>query len=271
LAAGQGTPLLRGTSFINSVSWTPAGRLVFEKLEDGKRQIWIMDADGNHQQLLSSDQADDMLPVASPDGYYIVYLSNRSGSRELWRMDIDGRNPKQLTTGNASVWLPRFAADGQSVFFEMDRGQRTVLARIPITGGTPIEVVNDVPIMAYDFSPDGRQIAYSFTDPAQGKLQVAVRSIAGGGPVRYYDFAPGEILRWAPDGQGLLFEQPDPNGTASSAIWLQPMAGGSPRELVNFDPDTIYWADFSRDGKRLAFVRGRLISDLVLVSRRKEP
>src|SRR5207248_9672433 len=35
-------------------------------------------------------------------------------------------------------------------------------------------------IMAYDFSPDGRQMAYSFTDPAQGKLQVAVRSIAGG-------------------------------------------------------------------------------------------
>jgi hypothetical protein len=45
-----------------------------------------------------------------------------------------------------------------------------------------------------------------------------------------------------------------------------PVGGGPPRRLTDFKSDSIFWFDFSRDGRQLALARGTQISDVVLIS-----
>jgi hypothetical protein len=48
-------------------------------------------------------------------------------------------------------------------------------------------------------------------------------------------------------------------------LYLQPLEGGSPRQLTNFTSLQIYSYRWSVDGKHLALVRGDTASDLVLI------
>ena len=47
-----------------------------------------------------------------------------------------------------------------------------------------------------------------------------------------------------------------------SNIWLQPLAGGEPKQLTNFKSDLIFSFDWSRD-RQLACSRGIVTSDVV--------
>jgi hypothetical protein len=49
-------------------------------------------------------------------------------------------------------------------------------------------------------------------------------------------------------------------------IWSQPINGGKPVQITHFSEDEIYFFSLAPDGKSLACVRGRAISDAVLVS-----
>jgi TolB protein len=88
-------------------AWSPDGtRLAFRRNGD----IWVMDADGNAQQQLTTT-TQDAQPTWSPDGAFIAFRSTRSGDEDIWVMDADGNNAYDLTsTPNSDeerpVWLP---------------------------------------------------------------------------------------------------------------------------------------------------------------------
>jgi hypothetical protein len=45
------------------------------------------------------------------------------------------------------------------------------------------------------------------------------------------------------------------------------LGGRRPKKLVDNPPDIIYWAEYSHDGRRLAWVQGKLVSNVVLLTR----
>ena len=67
-------------------------------------------------------------------------------------------------------------------------------------------------------------------------------------------------FKWAPDARGLCYLAGDLQN-----VWLQPLDGTTPRQLTHFS-DTRPIADYawSRDGKRLATLRGTPANDVVL-------
>jgi len=52
---------------------------------------------------------------------------------------------------------------------------------------------------------------------------------------------------------------------------MQPLSGAAPHRLTSSEPDKVYWADWSRDGKHLALVRGRQVSNIVMLTRIQRP
>jgi Tol biopolymer transport system component len=65
---------------------------------DGNWDIYSVKVDGSGLTRLTTDDADDGLPIWSPDGSAIAFLSNRGGPWAVWAMTPSGTGIRQLFT-----------------------------------------------------------------------------------------------------------------------------------------------------------------------------
>ena len=93
-------------SYNSHPSWSPNGEFIaFESYGGGESNICIMKADGSDQTCLvrstNTDSApfyvNNLSPLWSPDGNYIVFSSNRDGDYDLYIIRTDGTDLTQLT------------------------------------------------------------------------------------------------------------------------------------------------------------------------------
>jgi Tol biopolymer transport system component len=234
------------------VAWTPDGKIVYYSTASGSLDLWIMNADGSNQKQLTMNAGQNFSPAVSPDGRYLVFGSDRAGARGIWRMNLDGSSPKQLA-GEGSH--PRCSPDGKWVVYH--GSSPPTLWKVLMEGGAPVQLTNELSHYAA-ISPDGKLIAY-FSGGPTGNITVI--PFEGGPPIKTFDSPRGSLLpglRWTPDGQALTYVR-------GGNIWSQPIAGGPPKQLTDFNGEQIYTFDWSRDG-RLVVSRGVVNRDVVLIS-----
>lgn len=111
ITAGAGTD-----DGVAGMAWMPDGRLLYAASTSGNSDIWIMNADGSNRVQLTSDPADDYLPIVTPDGRTIVFVSEREDGRALWRMAADGSGQARLGAGRVA-YRPVISFDGQWVYY----------------------------------------------------------------------------------------------------------------------------------------------------------
>src|SRR5262249_12154593 len=103
------------------LAWTLDGKILFSSFADNVTDLYTMDPNGsNRVQLTANAGKDNVQPIVSADGRYVVFTSNRGGARQIWRMDIDGRNQRQLTSSESereTAQYPALSPDGAQVFF----------------------------------------------------------------------------------------------------------------------------------------------------------
>ena len=99
-------------------------------------------------------------------------------------------------------------------------------------------------------------------DLSDAPTTVAVIPSEGGEPIKYFDQILSPV-RWTTDGRALTYID---TREGVSNLWNQPLADGPPKQLTNFQSETISSFAWSRDGKRLALVRGVINNDVVLIS-----
>jgi Tol biopolymer transport system component len=267
--ARQVTPGVAARLITFGMSWTPDGRIVYATMMGGNTDIWIMNADGTGNRQLTHDPGYDAGPEVSPDGRHVVFESTRSGRRNVWRMDIDGGNPKQLTDGGADV-TPSFSPDGRWVIYHS--AATSDLRKTPVEGGESVRLTDRAAS-----PPTGLSQRTSAVSPADGRIaglsrdgegsrpRLAIFPPEGGAPIVSFDLPPGALRepRWSQDGGAILYLI---DRARSSSLWSQPAAGGAPKLLADFTPEQVFSFAVSRDGKSLAFARGALLRDVVLIS-----
>ena len=145
----------------NNITWLPDGRLVFASIESGVQDIWLMNPDGSNRRQLTANGAQNVNPVASADGKYVLYVSIRGGARSIWRCNIDGSNPVQLSQGSADSY-PTTSPDGKWVIFTSLSGSKPTIWMVSIDGGTARQITEHA-AMAGRISPDGKLIMFQFT------------------------------------------------------------------------------------------------------------
>jgi Tol biopolymer transport system component len=104
---------------------TASGTIAFGRVQDGKSDIWLVNADGSGLRQLTHNAGNTERPAWSPDGSRITYVIYPKGqgdprSASLWIMNADGSNQRQLTTGEASdsgCWGSSWSPDGTKIAF----------------------------------------------------------------------------------------------------------------------------------------------------------
>lgn len=110
-------------------------------------------------------------PQVSPDGKTVIYSvtstdwTNNTYDSEIW-MTRENEEAFQLTrTNKGSSFAARFSPDSRYISFLADRGDKTQLFIIAVKGGEALQVTKDDDgISSYEWSPDGKQIAYLKTE-----------------------------------------------------------------------------------------------------------
>jgi hypothetical protein len=164
------------------------------------------------------------------------------------------------------------SSDGKWIYYSEQSGE---LRRAPVDGGAaekaiPDEVLKQLtaalppefhePMLA----PGGTLLAgHYFDGPSRGE-RIALVPIAGG-PVKLLNNVPPSAT-WMPDGKSLVYVAT--RGGVSNLL-KQPLAGGDATPLTTFTSEQIFNYAVSPDMKEVAIVRGRVSSDVVLVSSEK--
>lgn len=245
----------------------PDGSMVYASNETGNQNIWSMDAEGGNTRQLTFDEYQNVEPVASPDGRYVVFVSYRTGNAHVWRMNPDGTGQRQLTFGQYEDW-PQVSPDSRWIVYHSEESSRDSIWKMPIEGGTAVKLA-DGPAKQPIISPDGKLLAYFAKDEqADSPWRLTVVSFDGGTPVKTFDI-PHTVHRhwhgprWTPDGQALDYVV---TSGGVSNIWRQPLSGGEPRKVTYFKEgqiDAFAWSPAGRN--QLACVRTSTMTDLFLV------
>jgi Tol biopolymer transport system component len=260
IISANGTP--------ESVSWTPDNQIVYTTIMDDRTNLWVVDPSGTgKKQLTNFTNNVNVRAQASPDGRYIVFVSDRGGPRNVWRVDSDGGNPVRLTSGELDTW-PTCSPDGRWVVYLSFVAGKSSLWKVPVEGGDPFRLTSAENIAAPSVSPDGKLVAYAFRNGRAGSsVKIVVAPFEGGDPIIAFGLPPTANLdvpvRWTPDGQALTYVE---TLNEASNVWSQPLSGGAPRQLTNFKSEVISGFNWSRDGRQLALWRGRTFSNVVLIS-----
>lgn len=248
------------------ISWTPDGKLVYAATNVNDNNIWIMDADGRNHKQLTVDEHTNIEPAVSPDGRYIAFASYQNGTPHIWRIDIDGGNLKQLTSGTYED-TPSWSPDSRWVIYHSFDPGRDSVWKIPVDGGEPV-LITRMPSTQPVVSPDGKTIAcFSRDDPADSPWKIVVLPFDGGEILKTFDIPPSVNtgwpgIRWSPDGSALTYVA---NIDGHDNFWNQPLSGGAPIQLTDFQEDRIFSYAWSLDGNQLACVRGVNVTSPVLV------
>lgn len=247
------------------LDWKPDGQIVYSSSSSGNQDIWQVDAGGANPKPLTVEARSNVWPAVSPDGRYVVFTSDRSGTLHLWRVDRDGSNPTQLTNGSGEDWAA-LSPDGRWVIYTVTGGvDRFTLWRVSIEGGSPVRLTEKLALQG-SISLDGKQIACGYRADVKSPWRVALFPFAGGAPRQTFEVPQSidlpMVMRWTPDGRAITYIDTR-NGISN--LWMQPVAGGPPRQLTNWTSQQVSAFAWSRDGKRVAVARGTRNDDIILI------
>ena len=179
-------------------------------VEKGYYDIWSIDVARGTESRLTFDPANDVYPIWSPDGSYIVFGSTREGTVNLYQKLSNGAGNDELLFKSDQAKLPDdWSPDGRYILYQDQTSRGFDLWVLPLFGERKPEVFlqTDYEELYGRFSPDGRWVAYA--SDASGKREVYVRSFPAAGGQWQISNTGGTSPHWRRDGKELFYVSPD--------------------------------------------------------------
>ncbi len=210
-------------------------------------------------------------PAVCPDGRYLLFTAFDPSTRvaNLWRIDAGGGGLTKLGPIVMDRASPVCSRDGRSAFYALASDAGGAVMKVSIDGGPPQRLGDLLVVSRLALSPDGSRLAFlSFHDTDVDPV-MAVISAENGKTLQVAKFQkpPGGTFRFSPDGSAVVYTTRD---AGVDNLWSQPLDGSPGHMLTNFDSQQIEDFRWSFDGSRLAVLRSRRDSNVVLM-RDKNP
>ena len=249
----------RPLAFDASPAWSSDGaRIAFDSTVEGKRAIWVMQADGQGLRRLTDGGAQstpgaDASPAWSPDGTRIAFMSDRDGNAEIYVVGVDGQGLRRLTDDPATDGFPAWSPDGARLAFVSDRDGEPAIWAMFADGSVPTRLVPGPAAPGRPaWSPQGRQIAFA-SDRDGGDLDIWVAPTTdGGAPPARIITSPGQDGEpaWSPDGSRIAFAS-DRDGAPE--VYVAAAHDGSNPVKLTSKPRSFAPA-WAPDGSKLVYI-----------------
>ncbi len=207
--------------------------------------IWVANVNGsNAREILTHAY----WPALSPDGTRIAYYGRPEGRSEgLYLANSDGGNQKQdpIVIG-AGVCCMDWSRDGNWIVYAVSGRPNQPggpLWKLKMDGFYQTRIELGVAGNGPAFSPDGKQIAYSGSQPGSTQLGLMLVSADGGAP-RQITTDNGGNAQWSPRGDKLVYQARD--GAGMQIFTVNPDGSGKKQMTRGSSNDA--QPVFSRDG-----------------------
>ncbi len=151
---------------LSSPAISPDGQQVaFNMREEGTSHLYLLPRQGGTAQPLTSGNAIDRMPVWSPDGRSLAFLSNRAGQGEwgIWRLSLMGGEPEllhKLPAQGVALLAWRAEAAGERLYFTADQN----LHAFNLRDRTPLPLTHlpraQPERKSFSLSPEGSRLTY---------------------------------------------------------------------------------------------------------------
>jgi TolB protein len=203
------------------VAWSPDGQKIFYESAgaDGKKDIFVMNADGTGSVNLTNTPGDDTYPAVSPKTGQVAFVSSRNSWLQIWWMQPDGSGPTNVSAFHSNKpynrpqeWDPAWAPDGTTLYFMLNvTGQTRVYRWDSRQTSSDPEVVT---IMAGDYiekepavSPSGDYVAYTRMIDNGSEICVVTTDLSKRAPCTspLTDRLNNSDPEWSPDSQWIAY------------------------------------------------------------------
>ena len=280
--------------------WSPDGaKLVFQSTRGGSScdQIYVMNADGSDQRLVSTGQGVTTCGYFLPDSRTILFASthlagvdcpprpDRSqgyvwpvhASYDLFLTDLDGSEPRRLTDapGYDAEGTIHWAS-GKIVYTSMASGDLDLWS-MDLDGSNKTRLSTEY---GYDggafYSPDGNMVVLRANHPAQGtdaeryagllaqnltapmRMEIFVANADGSGMRQLTDFGCASFApQFTPDGHAIIFSSNKNNCDSREFDLFLIGLDGSNLRQVTDFGGFTSFPEFSPDGSQLVFSSDR--------------
>jgi serine/threonine-protein kinase len=247
----EGVLMSRNTGAAN-FDISPSGDLAYAPgiCEGGARTLHWVDRSG-HAEKLPLPARSYLHPRISPDASKLA-IEIEGANHDCYIYDLASGVLSNITTDGISHW-PLWSADGQTIGYRSGTMGRFQLWQVPADRSRPPAqvIATGYSQNAESYSPDGRAIVYTATDPGSPS-KVIILPLQGGAPqpLDNSKYAQGSP-KFSPDGRWLAYCSVE---SGKPQVYVQAFPGpGAKTQVSNEGGTDPVW---KRDGSELFFRNG---------------
>lgn len=230
--------------------WSPSrDRIAFLSDRGDDFELYIMDAEGESEQVAVGGEGERKAFAWGPKGERIAYVSDHEGKNFIYIKNLELGQQFRLSTIDAPQELGSWSPDGEWVVFSVLSGDRQGIHRKNPGGVDEVQLTENADSKPV-YSPDGRSIAFISTrDAEESEIYVMLED---GQDERNLTRKPGADFDfdWSPDSNSLVFVSQRDGGPE---IYLISVDGDDPTRLTT-NNSIESSPRFSPDGNRILFV-----------------
>ena len=188
-------------------NWAPDGRALAYTTWRPNPDVFISFIYQGVMQNPTKGVGTNYLPVFSPDGKQIAFMSGRNGNPEIYAMNIDGSNLRRLTNHPAGDSSPTWSPSGTQIAFTSDRTGKPQIYVMSSVDGSNLRRI----------TVDESEADRPTWSPSINEIAFAARTSSSGFDIKVYDPNSGQTQKitfgegtnespaYAPNGRHLAF------------------------------------------------------------------